>query len=233
MNKVMKGGVAWRLSVLMAVFMVIGFIGNTWAQEVKIDLEALTNETQKMASDPDKMTLIWWIPEEYWLASFSQDPSISDAQAEELVSVLRPYTLILAVDGNIGTMGGVTYKSEEVMRAEILLKDVKGNAYRPYGEDKITPDAKNFMAIMKPIFANILGPFGENMHFFLFPAKNGGVEYIAQAKMEGGFTVKMGEREFKWRLPLGSVLPPKICPIDGEKLNGAWKYCPWHGVKLD
>lgn len=233
MNKVFKGGTARRLSLLLAVFVVIGFAGTTLAKEIKIDLEALTNETQRVSTEGDKMTLIWWIPEEYWRASFAQDPSITKTQAEELVDILRPYTLILAVDGNIGKMGGITYKPEETIRAAISLKDEKGNTYRPYSEDKISPDAKNFLAIMKPIFANMLGSFGENMHFFLFPSKNGGTQNIALAKMEGGFTVKMGEREFKWRLPLGSVLPSNTCPVDGEKLSGAWKYCPWHGVKLN
>jgi hypothetical protein len=44
--------------------------------------------------------------------------------------------------------------------------------------------------------------------------------------------VKMGEKEFHWRLPLGSLLPPKICPKCGETFSGAYKFCPWDGSTL-
>lgn len=86
--------------------------------------------------------------------------------------------------------------------------------------------------MMGPVLVNMLGPMGQNMHFFLFSSKKKNGQEIAVAKREGAFSVKLDKREFKWRLPLGSLLPPKVCPIDGEKLNGAWKFCPWHGVAL-
>lgn len=86
--------------------------------------------------------------------------------------------------------------------------------------------------MMKPLFANMLGPMGQNMVFFLFPSNNKEGQKIADSKKEGSFSVEMGEREFRWRLPLGSLLPPKICPTCGEKLSGAYKFCPWDGTKL-
>jgi len=86
--------------------------------------------------------------------------------------------------------------------------------------------------MIKPVIANTLGPLGQNMHFLLFPAKDKNGQNIAEAKKEGAFSVKLGEREFKWRLPLGSLLPPKICPKCGEKLSGAYNYCPYDGTPL-
>ena len=64
--------------------------------------------------------------------------------------------------------------------------------------------------MMKPIFVNMLGPMGQNMHFFLFPAKDKSGNLIADAKNEGSFTVKLADRPFKWRLPLGSILPRRF-----------------------
>jgi len=85
---------------------------------------------------------------------------------------------------------------------------------------------------MKPIFVNMLGPMGQNMCFFLFPAESADGRRIAEAKKEGAFSVKLGEREFRWRLPLGSLLAPKMCPKCKEKCSGAWNFCPWCGTRL-
>ena len=191
----------------------------SFAQDRKVDINALVQETQKMSDRSGEMTLIWWIPEEFWRASFEQDPNMTAAQTEEFIKVLRPYMLIVAVDGNIGSFGGVTYKSETTIRGSIQVIDSQGTRYRPLNNENIDANTKNFLSMMKPVFVNMLGPIGQNMHFFLFPAKNTMGQNIAVAKSEGAFSVKLDQRVFKWRLPLGSLLPVKICPVDGEKLS--------------
>ena len=70
------------------------------------------------------------------------------------------------------------------------------------------------------------------MHLYLFPAKNKADKPIMEAKKDGAFTIGLADESFNWKLPLGSLLPPKVCPVDGEELNGAWKFCPWHGEAL-
>jgi len=50
---------------------------------------------------------------------------------------------------------------------------------------------------------------------------------------EGGFSVDLEGKAYTWRLPLGALLTRKTCPVDGEKLSGAWKFCPWHGKTLE
>jgi len=197
-----------------------------------VDVQALVKETQKISQKAKEMTFIWWVPEEFWRASFKQNPNMTAAQTEEFIKVLRPYMLIVAVDGNIGTFGGVTYKSETTIRDNIKIIDSQGTRYRPLSNENVDADTRNFLSMGKPIFANMLGPMGQNMHFLVFPAKDNKGRRIAEARKEGVFSVKLREKEFKWRLPLSSLLPPKICPVDGEELKGAWKFCPWHGVKL-
>jgi hypothetical protein len=218
--------------VLVGVLFICGWMNLSFAQDRRVDINALVQETQRMSDRSGEMTLIWWIPEEFWRASLEQDPNMTAAQTEEFIKVLRPYMLIVAVDGNIGTFGGVTYKSETTIRDSIQIIDSQGTRYRPLGSENVDADTKNFLSMMKPVFVNMLGAIGQNMHFFLFPAKNTMGRNIAVAKSEGAFSVKLDERVFKWRLPLGSLLPAKMCPVDGEKLSGAWKFCPWHGAEL-
>ncbi|MFH1338692.1 MAG: hypothetical protein ABIH40_02455 [Candidatus Omnitrophota bacterium] len=198
----------------------------------KVDINALTQETQKMSQRAEEITFVWWIPNEYWETSFSQDPKTSNAQAGEVLKVLRPYTVLLVVDGKMGPFGGITYDSKEAIKAGISIKDAEGVSYPPINEEEVDFDTKNFLSMMKPVFANMLGPMGQNMHFFLFPDRNNRGQRIAEAGREGSLLVKLGSKEFKWRLPLGSLLPAKLCPTCGEKLSGAYKFCPWDGTKL-
>jgi hypothetical protein len=168
----------------------------SFAQDRKVDINALVQETQKMSDKSGEMTLIWWIPEEFWRASFEQDPNMTAAQTEEFIKVLRPYMLIVAVDGNIGTFGGVTYKSETTIRGSIQVIDSQGTHYRPLSNENIDANTKNFLAMMKPVFVNMLGPIGQNMHFLLFPARNTMGQSIAVAKREGAFSVQLDKRVF-------------------------------------
>jgi len=96
------------------------------AQESKVDLTALTQETQKISQKADEMTLIWWIPEEFWQISFAQDPTATEAQSEEFIKILHPYTLIAVVDGKVGSFGGVTYRSEADIRPILTLEIARG-----------------------------------------------------------------------------------------------------------
>jgi hypothetical protein len=198
----------------------------------KANLDTLINETQKTSTETDRMTMIWWIPEEYWKVSLAQDGKLTPAQIEDFVGALRPYTLFVVADGKIGTFGAITYRAEDEIRKSIQIIDSSSSGYPPLSNDKIEGDTQTLLLMIKPVLANMLGPIGQNMHFILFPSKNKAGKQIAPAMTEGAFSLKFGESEYKWKLPLGSLLPHKICPIDGEELNGGWKFCPWHGEKL-
>ena len=232
MNKTFYLNRLRKVEIFVVTLFVLLHMSLSFAQEIKVNLNALTQETQKMSEEAGEITLIWWIPEEYWRTSFEQDPNMTEAQIEEILKVLHPYLLISVVDGKVGAFGGVTYKPEATIQNDIQVIDRQGIQYSPLSDDIINVDMQNLLAMLKPVLVNMLGPLGQNMHFFLFPPKGKDGRDIAAAKEEGTFTVKLDKREFKWRLPLGSLLPQKVCPVDGEKLSGAWKFCPWHGVKL-
>lgn len=219
-------------SIFLLMFLLGVWVETCLAQESNIDLNALIQDTQKQSQNTGEMSFVWWMPEEFWRVSLMQDRTITTVQAEEFIKVLRPYMVIVVVDGKIGAFGGITYISETTIRDNIELIDSHGARYRPLSQQRIDADTENFLSIMKPVFANMLGPMGQNMHFILFPAKNTNGENIAEPKKKGSFVIKLGENEFKWKLPLTSLLPLKICPKCAEKCSGAWNFCPWCGTEL-
>ena len=89
-RELMKSIKFLKVRVLIGVLLVCGWMSLSFAQDRKVDINALVQETQKMSDTSGEMTLIWWIPEEFWRASFEQDPNMTAAQTEEFVKILRP-----------------------------------------------------------------------------------------------------------------------------------------------
>ena len=223
----------WAAALILFVAVVASVAPQpAFAQTVKVDMSLLATEVQKQSLKPDAITTVFWWPEEYWRASFDAQPMISEEQKETILAVLRPYTLVVLTAASIGPLGGMTFLAEANLRESTQLVDEHGDVYRPLPEEEVNPDARNMVDMLKPVLANAMGQMGQNIQLFFFPAVDGQGHRIAEATKEGFFSVRVGEENFRWRLPLGSLLPPKVCPVDGERLSGAWKYCPWHGAEL-
>lgn len=59
------------LSALIIGLSLLTFVDQSYGQD-NINLQALNHETQKLAQGSRKMTFIWWIPKQYWLASLKK-----------------------------------------------------------------------------------------------------------------------------------------------------------------
>lgn len=202
------------------------------AGDVTVSLRDLIRETQLSTPDPAALATVWWLPNEYWEAALASDPTAPPELAKKVVEVVGSYTMIAAIDGKIGPFGGIEFKPEAEVRSSISIVDSGGQAYYPIAASAINADTKNLLGALKPILTNMLGPMGENMNFFLFEGKDEKGGRLFDPRKDGRFMLKMGEKEFKWRLPLGSLIPAKTCPKCGETLSGAYRFCPWCGSPL-
>ncbi|MGB0917596.1 MAG: hypothetical protein ACPGU4_08400 [Flavobacteriales bacterium] len=213
------------------ILLVLCLTLNSFSQEFVINLNDLVSETQIMSEDPDRMCFVWWIPDEYWAASLAGDPE-SAGEVGTILEVLGQYTVFSIADGEIGPYGNVDYVPLNAMLENVRVTDKHGDVFKPLTDKEVGGDAKNFLAMMKPMFASMLGPMGENMQFILFPKENLEGKRLLDPFSEGEFGVSLFEETIKFSNPLGSLYAPKSCPIDGKKWNGTWTYCPKHGEKL-
>ncbi len=210
----------------------IFFSVNLLAQDFKVSVNKLTEETQQLSESPDNLKLVWWIPVEFWKAVFAEDESVPKQQSDEIIEVFSQYTSMAILDGKIGPFGDVDYKSKDEIYNNLELVDKNNVSYIPLVDSEIDSRTQSILSFMKPVLGNMLGKLGDNMHFFLFQKKDNPLEPIIHPKLEETFSVKLSGEEFHWKLPLGSLLKPKKCPVDGEIMNGSWKYCPHHGKEL-
>ena len=58
-----------------------------------------------------------------------------------------------------------------------------------------------------------------------------GTRYLNPRKI-GKFSVHLKDKSFNWRLPLASLLQPKIDPETKEAFPGDYNYNPYTGNKL-
>jgi hypothetical protein len=224
-----------RTTITSAVLIVIGLLGpgtpGVGAARAQ-SIQAIIAETQRSSGDARRAELVRWIPTDYWRVALASSPNVPTSAVDEIERVLAAYTLMVIASGEIGPLAGVTWTPEETIRATAVLRDRGGAEHRPLPAERIAPDAKSLATFIKPLLASIMGPMGENMHMVFFPARNAAGDAIAHARTEGSFSLQIADRTYRWRLPLGSLMPQKVCPVDDEAMDGSWRFCPWHGKEL-
>jgi len=194
------------------------------------DTNELIKETQKLVQEPKKMLLVWWIPTEFWTLTFKNDPRITDAQRTDLTTTLDKYTVIVVFGGDFGPMADLKARSREeiIQNTELRVND----KIIPLLDPKdISPSAINFVSLMKPLLANMMGTMGQGLEFLLYSNDQNGAKLIDPIK-PGGFTYTAFGNKFAWRLPLGSLLPPKMDSATKEEFPGNYLFNPFTGSKL-
>lgn len=213
--------------LLFSVFLFVVTASQISAQEQTVNLVDFIRDTQQWNKEDTNMKMVWWVPSIYWEIASKGNPHVTADQINQIVASLSNYTIISALDGEIGPLGMVY--NEEV---NIKLIDDDGNEYLPYSEDEMSYELKTIMDVLKPTLANAIGQMGEHMNFYVFPYKKENSHPISDPESEGMFKVEFNGDIFTWKLPLGTLVKQKICPTDNEKLSGNWNYCPWHGTEL-
>jgi hypothetical protein len=205
------------------------------ASTPEVDFTALVRELQQSPNEAGYAGLVWWIPTEYWEISAERSGSSED-KAKQRYEPLRKYTIFAVAVGKIG-IGNINWVSEPDIRDNASLRDAAGNSYPPV--QKLSGDAEGLVTVLKPVFGNLLGTMGQNIQFLFFSATDKMAKPIADPLSPGSFSLVLSkviegkDKVFEWKLPLTALSPPKYCPVGKERVQANWKYCPWHGVKLD
>ena len=194
------------------------------------DMQQLIQDTQRITQDARVTKMTWWIPVEFWELTLKQDPNLTEQQRKEFIAALDDYSTFVVSHSTAGVFGGITNKSRTEIKENISLV-VDDNELLPLNSDELSSDAAAFFTMMKPMMAQMLGQFGEGMEFFIYSNKIKG-KLIIDPKKEGNFYFECFGDKFEWRLPLGSLLPPKIDFETGETFPGNYKFNPFTGSKL-
>jgi hypothetical protein len=203
-----------------------------FGQNPKQQLNALVRETQKQGSRPGRITLVWWIPSEFWRVAMRSSGAIPVDKIEEMVSAVSDINVFLIIDAKVGPLATMESVPTAELQKNFSVFDTSGKPLAPIPEAKQSAAAKNLLAVMKPLVANMLGEFGKGISFFVYEGKNRDGSRRIDPLKPGTFTAKLNEEEFRWRLPIGSLMPDKICPKCHEQFPGNYAFCPFDATPL-
>jgi hypothetical protein len=219
------------LPLICAWLLTLAAYGQT---ENQIDLTEFTRDTQQWIKKDNNTTLVWWIPTEYWRLATKGNSMVTEEAIKQIEDTFSPYVLVCAADLSSNVAGVIKTSPEAELREKITFIDKNGKKYKPLEKDEVSEEAFTIANYMKPVLGQALGKIGEGMHFYFFKVKDDKGEDLIQATKEGAFNIVIDEKQdFKWTLPIPTLMPPKFCPVDKEKMKGHWKFCPIHGNKLN
>ena len=217
---------------IITAVVIITFLTGSHLCAEGVDLQKFIQETQKLNQGANSFQLVWWMPIEYWKESFRNVPNMTDEQKKTLYMAVDDYIVLSVIDAKITNLGSIIPSSRDEIISKLSLSISQEKLMKPLPDTDVSSDTRNLFAMMKPVLANMLGQFGQGMEFICFKGFNAKGERFLTPIGNISFSIKLGDEMFKWRLPLGSLLPPKYDPQTGEDFPGTYIYNPFTGSKL-
>ena len=204
-----------------------------------IDTDKLTTDTQVTATcGDDHLNLVWWIPHEFWQATFVNDQSTSETDKREILDTMKPYSILAICQADISNFGAFKFysKSEVLNKLVLKVESANGRVREITPVKNVDSDLDIMLSAFKPILSAAMGNLGENLHFYVLKDTDGAGNRQIDPYSAGSLGIQMRERdgtrlETSIELPLNSLYVPRKCP-NGKDARVTWKFCPWSGQKL-
>jgi hypothetical protein len=196
-----------------------------------VDYAALTRDLTLNRDVDGRMTITMWMPDQFWRASLQNSGRLTDQGIAQYIAVIHPYTLVAVLDAQRG-ITAFRYTDIDTMVNDVTIEDAHGTTYSPLPPDSVAEDMKNLIQIFRPLLSNMMGTMGQHMEILVFPSVDKTGHLIADPKKDGSLTVHLGDIALRYRLPLGSILPPSLDPKTGETFPGSYHFNPYTGSKL-
>jgi hypothetical protein len=225
-----------RLSMLAACLLASNLNAAELKAAADVDSGILTQELQRSSND-EGIQVAWWMPAEFWSVALGNEKSLTAAQTEEVMKILRQYTFIAVVDGEVGG-AAISFLDREAVAKSLSVDvlDATGKSRKVVPLEPVPEDVKPLLSVLVPAMGAAMGNLGRNLHFFVFKDQVDDVRLFSPL-VAGSVVVKLSGREKRPDIsltierPIDSLLVPRLC-ANGKPAHVSWIYCPWDGKKL-
>lgn len=216
---------------ILVFLLFIFYSQDIYSQTEYYSLSEITRDLMIVDHGGSELAFVWWLPYEYWALLFDEQFIKNEETGKEMLKVLKRHNIFAVMKGEIGMSGNVVYKNAEETAQNTVFTDAFGNRYFPLKPESADARLQMLFTNFKPVFAKMMGRYGQNINMVVFDISEN-PESRPKPRNPGRFYIKFFEKDYSFRLPVGTFLPPKYCPIDGEQFKGSWNFCPYHGNKL-
>jgi len=205
----------------------------------EVSSQQLVRETQQVSSEDNQITLVWWVPVEFWKATILRTSPKSTYIAGQYDKAFKDLVMIGVVNGQLKPPDATAFDARDAVAARVRAYYVDDKGVSRELAPALTPpgDAKAIIEGTKPMLKSMLGDMGANFHLLLFN-KNTAEQRLEVSPYARGLvrvtlagTETQKERAFEFEAPLNSLFVPRLCP-NGKPADVSWKVCPWDGSKL-
>lgn len=194
-------------------------------------VQELVQETQRTVSADGQVTMVWWMPREFWDESLkASGAAMPDALRAQILSMVENYNILAVLRGRTGALGLTDVQPKAEMQKNISV-EFDGQVVAPLAPEQLDPAAQVLLAQLKPGLAATIGQMGQAMEFLVYPGKVGEGRLADPAK-PGELKVAFYGSNLRFRLPLGSLLPPSTDGKTGEQFPGNYRFNPFTGDRL-
>jgi hypothetical protein len=195
------------------------------------NVQDVVRDTQRTSLEDGRISLVWWIPVQFWDESLKSTPGVPEAMRTQITSVMGEYNIVALLRATTGAGGieGIQPKDELVKNTRV---EIGGKVVEPLAAEQIAPAAAALLSQLKPVLMATIGQMGQGMEFVVYPGKVDG-KLLVDAAQPGSLAITFYGKKYQWRLPLGALLPAKADRKTGEDFPGNYLYNPFTGDKLD
>jgi hypothetical protein len=195
------------------------------------NVEEIVRDTQRLAAEDGKVSLVWWIPLEFWVESMKAAPGLPAEASTQIISAMADHTVVGLLRATPGPDGLVDLQSRAELAKNTRL-EINGKLLQPLPPDEVSPVVVGMLTQLKPALAEAAGQVGEGLDFLIFPAKVD-EKTVIDASKAGTLNITFYGKPFVWRLPLASLSPTKTDKATGEAFPANYEFNPFTGKKID
>lgn len=126
-------------------------------------------DLQKLTRSHERMTLVLWLPSEFWRASLESEGKMTSQDVDLFVKELDQYVVIAVADGQIGILGSINFAEPESLRNSVTIENSEGESFSVLPDTEISAGVRTLTQIMRPVLGNMMGALGTHVAFLVFP----------------------------------------------------------------
>jgi hypothetical protein len=90
----------------------------------------------------DHVTMVVWMPREYWERAFSLETQITSELKEEALKIMNKYNLLAVLDAKRGGPEKLDYTPRDMVVQNTKITAPNGHTYSPLSDDRLTWELK-------------------------------------------------------------------------------------------